>query len=202
MELKLGFLASHNGTNVEAILNNIKNGKLIATPNVIISNNHDSRVLEIARRNNIPNYFLNSNSFPANYTNTDEAIISALKYHNVNLVLLCGYMKVIPDLIISEYKNRILNIHPSLLPKYGGKGMYGDRVHESLLNSEDMETGVTIHIVNEEIDDGRIISQRKIPRYYSDTLETLKERVLKVEHELYSNTLIKVQREEIVLDSR
>lgn len=197
MDLHLGFLASHRGSNVRAILEAIERKELDAHPEVLICNNPDAPVLTLAEEKGIPCYCLNVK----NSENLDEAIIETLKNHKVNLVLLAGYMKKLGQAVIDAYPNRILNIHPALLPKYGGEGMYGIRVHEAVINSKDEESGATAHIVNSEYDAGRILSQYKVPRYEKDTPETLAERVLGAEHVLYAQVLKDIQRGIISLDS-
>ena len=200
MDLRLGFMASHNGSNVEAILNNMENGSLIAEPQVIISNNPNSGVLKIAEHRNVPNYCLNSKNYQPKFDSLDEAILKTLIQHDVNLVILAGYMEQIGEKIIRAYLSRILNIHPALLPKYGGKGMYGKHVHEAVIKSDDRETGATVHIVSPEYDKGRILAQCKVPRYLNDTVETLSQRVLRFEHVLYSQVLRDIQLNLIELD--
>jgi phosphoribosylglycinamide formyltransferase 1 len=190
MKLNLGFLASHNGSNVEAIINNIELGNLEAQPKVIISNNPDARILNLGRNKQIPSYCINKN----NTLNPNELIFQTLKNYDLDLIILAGYMKKIGNNIIIDYSNKILNIHPSLLPKYGGEGMYGMRVHEKVIGSDDNESGATIHLVTEEYDQGRILAQYKVPRYELDTVSTLAERVLRIEHVLYSQTLIEIQK--------
>lgn len=196
MELKLGFLASHMGSNVEAILNKIEAGELEASTKVIISNNQNASVLDLGRNRNIPDYCLNKK----NIEDPNEAILEALQRHDVNLVVLAGYMKKLEYNIMQAYPNRILNIHPALLPNYGGKGMYGMYVHEAVIESDDVESGATIHMVTIEYDRGRIVAQYKVPRYERDTAETLAERVLRIEHVLYPQTLRDIQKGIINLD--
>lgn len=172
--MHLGFLSSHRGSNVRAIIDAIEKKELEARVNVLICNNPDAPVLSLAEEKGIPCYCLNAK----NNENLDEAIIEAIKNHKVNLVLLAGYMKKLGQSVIDAYPNRILNIHPALLPKYGGERMYGIRVHEAVINSEDEESGAIVHIVNSEYDAGRILAQYRVPRYKKDTPETLAERVL------------------------
>jgi phosphoribosylglycinamide formyltransferase-1 len=200
MELNLGFIASHNGSNVKAILENIKNGNLITNPKVIISNNPDAGVLELAKINNIPHYCINSKNYPAQFESLGDAILHTLKFHDVNLIILAGYMKLLGEEVYREYRNRILNIHPALLPKYGGKGMYGKYVHEAVLKSNDKETGATVHIATRNYDEGRILAQCKVPRYPKDTIDSLSKRVLRFEHTLYSQVLIDIESGLINLD--
>ncbi|MGC9310700.1 MAG: formyltransferase family protein [Candidatus Aenigmatarchaeota archaeon] len=144
----------------------------------------------------MPHYCLNRN----NTENLDETILSVLTEHEVNLVVLAGYMKKVGPSVIDAYPNKILNIHPALLPKYGGEGMYGMKVHEAVINSDDKESGATVHIVTSEYDTGRILAQYKVPRYERDNPETLSERVLGVEHVLYPQVLKDIQNGVISLD--
>ncbi|MCX6749108.1 MAG: phosphoribosylglycinamide formyltransferase [Candidatus Pacearchaeota archaeon] len=194
MELRLGFLASHRGSNVGSILDEIKAGKLEACPKLIMSNNPSAPVLDLGKVRDIPTFCLNGAKSP------DKTILETLRKYGVNLVILAGYIKKLGPRVIEAYSNRILNIHPALLPKYGGKGMYGMRVHKEVINSEDLESGATIHIVTTEYDAGRILAQYKVPRYGRDTAETLAERVLRIEHVLYPQTLRDIQRGIINLD--
>ena len=200
MKLKIGFFASHNGSNVKAILENINSGYLNAEVKIIISNNPNAGVLEIANANNIPAICLNGKNYPAKYNSLDEAILDTLNKHEVNLIVLAGYMKKINPALINTYKNRILNIHPALLPKYGGEGMYGESVHQAVLKSDDTETGATIHLVTPEYDEGRILGQCKVPRYKDDSVKTISQRVLRFEHILYSQVLKDIELGLIDLD--
>ncbi|HUP50835.1 MAG TPA: phosphoribosylglycinamide formyltransferase [Longimicrobiales bacterium] len=112
-------------------------------------------------------------------------MLDVLDGHGVELVLLAGYLKLVPRAVVERYRQRILNIHPALLPKFGGKGMYGLRVHQAVLEASEAESGATVHLVDEDYDRGRVIAQRRIPVREGDTPETLAARVLAVEHELY-----------------
>jgi len=197
MKLNLGFLASHNGSNVGSIVKNIKEKNLEAKAKVVISNNPSAGVLKIAQNNNIPNYCINSR---LHVKSEEDYIIKVLSSHDVNLVILAGYMKQVSPKIIKKYPNRILNIHPALLPKYGGKGMYGNHVHEAVIKSDDKESGATIHIVTPEYDKGPILGQCKVPRYENDTPDTLAKRVLSFEHVLYSQVLRDIKSGLIDLD--
>ena len=187
-KIKLGFLASGRGSNMLAILNDCKAGKLNAEPAVVISNNADAGALDYARDAGIPEFHLSSATHEDESV-LDDAITDTLKSNAVDWVILAGYMKKIGPKLLEEFKGKIFNIHPSLLPKHGGKGMFGFHVHESVLASGDTETGVTIHLVDGEYDQGRILAQEKIPVEVNDTPEVLAARVLKLEHQLYSETL-------------
>ena len=187
-KMKLGFLASGRGSNMLAIIDNCKAGELAAEPTVVISNNADAGSLEYAREAGIPAFHLSVDTH-ADPSRLDDKITNTLKSHEVDWLILAGYMKKIGPRLLDEFQGKILNIHPSLLPRHGGQGMYGIHVHESVLASGDNETGVTIHLVDGEYDQGRILAQSSVTVEKDDTPESLAARVLKVEHELYSNTL-------------
>jgi phosphoribosylglycinamide formyltransferase-1 len=199
MELNLGFLASGNGSNFRAIVLNINEGSLEAKARVLISNNPDAGVLRSAQSLDFPSYCLNRSALEG-FPDVDEAIIGILRRHDVNLVLLCGYTGKLGDKVVDAFPNRILNIHPALLPKYGGKGMYGHHVHDAVIASSDTETGVTVHLVDKEYDHGRILAQARVPRYEADTSQTLGERVLRFEHVIYSQVLRDIQKGIMELD--
>jgi phosphoribosylglycinamide formyltransferase-1 len=187
-KIKLGFLASGRGSNMLAILNDCKAGKLDAEPAVVISNNAGAGALEYARNAGIPAFHLSSATHEDESV-LDDAITNALKSHSVDWVILAGYMKKIGPKLLEEFQGKIFNIHPSLLPEHGGRGMFGLHVHESVLASGDAETGVTIHLVDGEYDQGRVLAQEKLKVEEGDTPEVLAARVLKLEHQLYSETL-------------
>ncbi|MFP4369317.1 MAG: phosphoribosylglycinamide formyltransferase [Candidatus Kapaibacterium sp.] len=187
-KLRLGFLASHGGSNMQAIIDNCKSNRLDAVPAVVISNNSHSMALERARQEGIPWYHISRVSYPDEKSH-DEAIIEALKEHESDLVILAGYMRKLGNTALEAFKNKVLNIHPAMLPKFGGKGMYGIKVHEAVLAAGEKETGVTVHLVNNEYDKGRILAQEKVAVLPGDTPQMLAERVLKTEHEIYSQVL-------------
>lgn len=197
-KLHLGFLASHGGSNVQAIVDACKLGKLDAKPCCIISNNSKSYVLERAKKEGIPYYHVSSKNYP-NQEYIDNAIIQLFDKHNVDIVVLAGYMKKIGDNLLNHFHGRVLNIHPALLPKYGGKNMYGKFVHEAVLKSNERFSGPTVHLVDNKYDNGRILAQIKVPVYPDDTIETLSARVLKQEHIIYAETLQKIATSEIEL---
>ncbi|MEJ2664477.1 MAG: phosphoribosylglycinamide formyltransferase [Spirochaetia bacterium] len=186
--MNIGILASHNGTNAQAVIDAFKQGKTKAKVTVIISNNSNAGVLERARKENIPWYHLSLKTHP-DPNALDEIILETLIQHNVELVLLAGYMKKLGTKTLTHFKNRIINIHPALLPAYGGAGMYGLNVHKEIIKNKEKETGITIHMVNEEYDDGRIINQMRIPVKPEDTPENLQKRVLDHEHLFLVDTL-------------
>jgi len=196
--LRLGFLASHNGTNMQAIIDACSEGRLDAEPCLVISNNSKSGAIERAKREGIPFLHLSGKTHPVP-EELDRAILAALKSREVNLVILAGYMKKIGSATLAAFRSRILNIHPALLPKFGGKGMYGTRVHEAVLESGDRVTGVTIHIVDDKYDHGPIVAQTEVPVLEDDTVESLSSRVLEREHSFFAETLQKIAEGKIVL---
>lgn len=184
----LGILASHRGTNLGAILTACKQGRVDAIPKVAISNNSDAVALTRAREAGIATAHLSSQTHP-DLEALDEAILNTLLAHNVDFVVTAGYMKKLGPQTLAAFKNRIINVHPSLLPRHGGKGMYGLKVHEAVLKSGDTHTGITIHYVDGDYDTGPIIAQKKIAVLPDDTPESLAKRVLAEEHELLIETL-------------
>ena len=197
-KLNLGFLASHGGSNMQAIIGACKNGTLSAVPCCVISNNSNSQALSRAENEGIPYYHISTAQFPTD-EDTDNAIIDAFLKHNVEIIVLAGYMKKLGLSVIRRFKGKILNIHPALLPKYGGKGMYGNFVHQAVLKAGDKVSGPTVHLVDEVYDNGRILAQKEVAVYPNDTIETLSARVLEQEHILYPETLQKIAIGEIVL---
>ena len=187
-KLSIGIFASGRGSNFQAILNAIEGGHLKAEITLLISNKNDAGVISIAGKYSIPIAVIIKKEYPSR-EHFVRAILSALKQHGVDLVLLAGYMKRIPPEVVAAYRNRILNIHPALLPSFGGKGMYGHYVHEAVLSTGCKVTGVTVHIVDDVYDHGPIVAQRCVPVEDNDTPETLAARVLMVEHKIYSEVL-------------
>ena len=196
--LNLGAFTSHRGSNLQAIIDSCKESRLNASFNVVISNNSGSQALQRAKSEGIPAYHLSHRLYPLK-ADLDRVIIAVLHQHNVELIVLAGYMKELGKDLLEEYKGRIINIHPSLLPRHGGQGMYGIKVHEAVIQSGDQKTGATVHLVEGEFDSGRILSQREIAVEDTDTPETLAARVIKVEHQLYVDTLAQISRGEILL---
>jgi phosphoribosylglycinamide formyltransferase 1 len=196
--LRLGLLASHGGSNLGAIVAACHEGRIAAAPVVVIGNNSDAFALARARRAGIPVYHLSSHTHP-DPDALDAAIADALARHGVELVALAGYMKRLGSRVLDRWRGRIVNVHPSLLPEFGGQGMYGARVHEAVLAAGAQFTGVTIHLVTEEYDQGPALAQRRVPVLPGDTAEALAARVLPEEHALYVETIGRIARGEIAL---
>lgn len=199
--LKLAILASGRGSNFEAILSNIKQGKLKATIQVVISNKASAGALEIARRNQLPAIHLSSKDFP-DQEQFDQRLLGILRQYDVNFMVLAGYLKMLSPFIVREFKHHILNIHPALLPSFGGKGMYGHHVHQAVLDYGCKVTGVTVHLVDEAYDTGPPVLQRCVPVEEDDTADSLAERVLKVEHQIYTEALQLFAEDRIEIEGR
>ena len=197
-KMNLGFFASHNGSNMQAVIDACRAGRLAASPVVVISNNVDSGALERARNENIPYYHLSGRTHP-DREDLDREIVDVLLQHNVNLVILAGYMKKIGPVTLATFPGHVLNIHPGLLPDFGGQGMYGRRVHEAVLAAGAGTTGATVHVVDAIYDNGPILAQKKVRVKKTDTADTLARRVLALEHELYVETIDRIVRGEIKL---
>ncbi len=179
--------ASGRGSNLQAIINAIEEKRLDCEIAFVLSNNSDSGALEIARKKNIPAIHLSEKVFHKN--SFEESLIDVLDEFKPDLIVLAGYMKLIPESIIKKYRNRMINIHPALLPKYGGKGMYGMNVHRAVYESGDKFSGVTIHIVNENYDEGKILFQKKVDISDCASPEEIAEKVLLIEHSVYPEVI-------------
>ncbi len=198
-KFRLGVLASGGGSNFEAIVKRSLEGYIKSKVVVLIVNNKDAYAIERAKKYNIPYHYISSKT-EGSHEKAMEKITKVLKDYNVDLVILAGYMKKILPPLLTEYKNRILNIHPALLPKYGGKGYYGLNVHKKVLENNEKETGPTVHLVDEIYDHGKILGQYKLNIIPGLTPEELQQRVLELEHLLYSRVIKDIEEGYIILD--
>ena len=187
---KIALLGSHAGTNVQALLDACKNGSLPAEPVLVISNNADSGVLRRAKEAEVPAVHLSRNT--CQREELDSMMCQLLEQHRAEWIALAGYMRPIGPEVIRRWRGRIVNIHPGKLPQFGGKGMYGDNVHRAVLESGAKQTTVTVHYVDEQYDHGDTIEERTIPILPGDTVQSLKERVQQVEHQLYPQAIAKL----------
>lgn len=185
---KLVIFASGSGTNMQAVINEIEDERIHAKIAGLITNKHHIKSIERAEKHGIPVCVI-TDSDQSTYASKLEQQLAEWK---PDLIVLAGFLKKIPDSIIKKYKNKIINIHPALLPKFGGKGFYGLNVHKAVLESGEKETGCTVHYVTEEYDEGPIISQTKVPVHPSDTPQVLAKRVLKAEHQLLPSVIKKL----------
>ncbi|AWW30664.1 phosphoribosylglycinamide formyltransferase [Echinicola strongylocentroti] len=179
---KIAILASGNGSNAEEIIKHF-DGSTKGKVAVIASNKKDAYVLERAKNHDIP-------FFSFNRKEMEEAVLEkAFEELDVDLVVLAGFLLKVPDGLIHMFPERIINIHPALLPKFGGKGMYGMRVHEAVKAKREKETGITIHYVNEKYDDGRVIFQENVTVDENDTPEDIAKKVHALEHKYFPKVI-------------
>ena len=174
--MRLAVIASHEGTTLQAVLDAVADGRLPARVVLVISNNRESGALRRARAAGVPTTHLSSATHP-DPDALDGAILDALATADADFVFLAGYMKKLGPKVLARYAGRIVNTHPALLPKFGGQGMYGDRVHEAVLAAGDTETGVSVHLVDAEYDTGRVLAQCRVPVMPGDSVKDLAGRV-------------------------
>jgi phosphoribosylglycinamide formyltransferase-1 len=186
--MNIAFLASHNGSAARAITEACLDGRLIATPSLLVSNNAGSNAITWAKDLKVKTAVINA----ANTQDTDQAIADLFTDNNIDIVVFSGYMKLVGPKTIAAAHGALLNTHPALLPKYGGKGMYGRHVHEAVYQSGETETGITIHLVDGEYDTGRILAQKKIPIPPGSNTADIEEMVKTAEPDFYIETLQKI----------
>ncbi len=175
---RIAILASGSGSNAEAIMKALQGSDEIQV-GVVISNNSGAGVLARAEKFNVPRKVVNTAQVKKG------ELLQVLLKNEINYIVLAGYMKLIPKDIIETFENKIVNIHPALLPKYGGKGMYGENVHKAVAEANENESGITIHYVNQKYDDGAIIFQARVPLDSTDSSIDIGEKVLELEHRYY-----------------
>jgi formyltetrahydrofolate-dependent phosphoribosylglycinamide formyltransferase len=175
--------ASGSGTNFQALIDAVESGKINARIRGLVSNKTGIKALDRARKHGIDTCVTKPSSFET-HKEYVRSLLEKLNEWNTDLIVLAGYMIKIPSEVIEEFSGRILNIHPSLLPKYGGKGFYGINVHRAVIENNEEESGCTVHLVTEEYDKGPVLAQEKVPVKSNDTPESLAERVLEKEHYL------------------
>lgn len=186
--MRIAALASHGGSILQAVIDACRCGELPAEVVLVISNNSAAKALARARREGIPALHLSRATHP-DADALDSAMVEALDAVRPDWVLLAGYMKKLGPRVLAAYEGRILNTHPALLPRYGGRGFYGRRVHDAVLAAGDPETGASVHIVTEEYDAGPVIAQTRIAVRPGDRAEDLEARVKAVERTLLVDTL-------------
>ena len=195
MTVNLGILASHEGSNAQALIDACRDGTLPADPVVIISNNERSGVLRRAGQEGIAALHLSRRTHPVAEA-LDAAIRDALLSHRVNWVALAGYMRPVGAAVLSAYRQRVVNIHPGPLPRFGGAGMYDRSVHSAVLEAGLTETRVTVHRVTPEYDLGAVIAELPVPVLPGDTPDTLRERVQHAERGFYARVLARLIHDE------
>ena len=199
--MNLCVLASGRGSNLRSVIRYQKAGKISSKVVLVISNNSNSNALNIARNNQIPAVHLSQKQF-SDQEQYIKAFLDLQSKHKVDMIILAGYMKLIPANIVRAYRNKILNIHPALLPSFCGEGLYGLKVHEAVINYGAKVTGVTVHIVDEQYDTGPIVLQKTMKVLDDDTPETLQKRLLKIEHRIYPEAIKLFETKEPVFRGR
>lgn len=183
MSKNIAIFASGNGTNAENIIRYFQNSELVNVE-LVLANKETAFVLERARSLNVPFAYMGK----AEWTE-GTAVLSLLEDRKIDFIVLAGFLARVPDCILHAYPNKIINIHPSLLPRFGGKGMYGDRVHEAVVAAGEAETGITIHYLNERFDEGEIVVQYKCPVLPQDTAADVAKKVHALEYEYYPKVI-------------
>jgi phosphoribosylglycinamide formyltransferase-1 len=186
--MKISFIASHGGSSAKHIIAAMKQKVLAAELGVVITNNSNSEILRWCQEQQIPIHLINAKTHP-DPESEDRAIMHALLEAQTDLVVLSGYMKKIGPHTLTRFNGHILNIHPALLPKHGGQGLYGDRVHEAVLKSGDKVSGASVHLINSRYDEGPVLNQSHVPVFPDDTIASLRARVQATEGDLYLETL-------------
>ena len=177
--LNIGVLISGGGTNLQAIMDETKSGGINGTVKLVISNKENAYGLERARLSGIK----------AVYETNEDKIIGLLKENNIDLIVLAGYLKIITPKFVDEFRNKIINIHPSLIPSFCGKGYYGEKVHQGVIDYGAKVTGATVHFVDEGADTGAIIMQETVNVEQDDDAKSLAKRVLEVEHRILKESI-------------
>ncbi|ERP31144.1 phosphoribosylglycinamide formyltransferase [Chitinivibrio alkaliphilus] len=198
--MNIAVFASGGGSNFAALITEKLRRDLTYTPRLLVSNNSQCGAMEIARNQAIPTLHI----APSHYSTPEayaHALLRELENTGIECIVLAGYMKRIPEPVIAAYPQRILNIHPSLLPSFGGKGMYGGRIHEAVISRGVKITGITIHFVTSDYDEGPIIRQEPVFVEDTDTVQSLAQRVLAKEHAIYWKAVEDVAQEQLVVEN-
>jgi phosphoribosylglycinamide formyltransferase-1 len=191
--LKISVMVSGGGSNLQAVIDAIDNGQIKDAEIVqVISSNSRAFALERARKHGIKRLVIGKNEFPDEKEHS-EALIKALKKEETDLIVLAGYMNILKPDLVKEFKGRIINIHPSLIPKYCGEGFYGKKVHEAVISFGEKESGATVHYVDEGIDSGEVIIQEKVLVKPGEEPDDLAARVLEIEHKILPEAILKWQ---------
>jgi phosphoribosylglycinamide formyltransferase-1 len=197
----IAIFASGNGSNFQALLDRKSEGLLQVTFALMIGNNSKSAAFDRARQYNIPAIHLAPSHFPSEQRYSEQ-LLETLTTHQINLIVLAGYMKKIPPVVVKAFHNRIVNIHPGLLPAFGGQGMHGIHVHQAVLDYGAKVSGITIHFIDEEYDHGPVILQETIPVLDDDDASSLAARVLSLEHAHYWRVIEAIAQGRLTLDGR
>ncbi len=188
--IRIAVLISGGGSNLKALHTAIEAGILTNTEiALVVSNKPTAAGLQWATAQGIPTCVITNQSCKALGLEYEEALLAQLQQHQVEVVVLAGFLRIFTGKLLSAYAGRMVNIHPSLLPAYGGKGMYGMAVHQAVLDNQELFTGCTVHLVTAAVDEGDVLGQATVPVYPTDTVAVLAQRVLEQEHQLYAQVL-------------
>lgn len=191
MEKNIAIFASGSGTNAENIIRYFEENDSVRV-SLVLSNKSDAYVLERIRPYGVPGAV-----FPKECWTDGRVVLDALREHRIDFIVLAGFLLRVPDVLLHAYPNEIINIHPALLPKFGGKGMYGDRVHEAVVAAAERESGITIHYINEHYDEGSILFQARCPVLPTDSAGEVAQKVHALEYKHYPPVIAKVLSEHI-----
>lgn len=197
--MRLAFIASNNGSSMRAIVAACRDGRLPCEPVLVVSNKKDSAALTFAREHGVEGLCIPTIKDP---DAADAALASALRASGADLVVLSGYLRKLGPQTLAAFRHRILNVHPALLPDFGGQGMYGRRVHEAVLAAGIAETGATVHLVDEEYDHGPAVAQARVPIDPRDDAAAIERRVMAAEPQLYIDTIGRIASGELTLPPR
>lgn len=191
MKKRIAILASGGGSNAEALLKAMRDPAYPAACVLVFSNKPGAGVLDKAAHDGVPTAVLDHKAYPSREA-FDAAVLARLAEVQPDYLCLAGYLRILTPAFVQAYAGRMLNIHPSLLPKHGGPGMHGHHVHEAVLAAGDSESGATVHFVDEGVDSGAIVLQQRVPVLPGDSVESLAARVLEAEHQVYAQALKKL----------
>lgn len=183
MKIKIAIFLSGSGSNARRICEYYKNHSTIEV-GLLASNKLNSGTKEIANDFDLPYYIFDKNEY-----NDQELMLQLLKSYQIDYIILAGFLWLIPNYLLQNYTNKIINIHPALLPKYGGKGMHGVHVHQAVYENNEKESGITIHLCNEKYDEGKILFQSKVNLSATDTPDIIAQKVLKLEHQYFAKVI-------------
>lgn len=183
MKKRIVIFASGSGTNAQNVIQYFQKGE-VAEVVLVLTNKKDAKVIDRAKNLNVQSFFFNKSELI-----DEKGVLQVLKDINPDLIVLAGFLLKFPESIIANFHNRVINLHPALLPKYGGKGMYGHHVHEAVVENGERETGITIHFVNENYDEGKIIFQKSTPLSSEDTPETVAEKIHQLEYKYFPKVI-------------
>jgi phosphoribosylglycinamide formyltransferase-1 len=178
----IAVFVSGGGTNLQNLIDSCENGYISGKIKLVVADNSSCYGLARAKNHEIDTHIIERTKDPSQRDRIQRALVDDLKAHEIDFIVLAGYLSIVSGTIIEEFKNKIINIHPSLIPKYCGKGYYGDRIHEEVIKNSESETGITIHYVDEGIDTGKIILQEKLSVLENDTVDSLASRIHELEY--------------------